>query len=150
MCTSRRRNLSVSVRGLMYQCLREIFVSGRGTSVGERYLSIYVGFCDARMYALTSLCVSLSVLSWVLVCSIGRPSSARVLCPHEIGRDSWDRGGQDSVEQPDLNSPPRIWGKKPSLKVVPLRGETERPLDEVIIVVECCCFLINTIMVEPP
>jgi len=65
MCTSRRRNLSVSVRGLMYQCLREIFVSGRGTSVGERYLSIYVGFCDALMYALTSFVWLLLGASWV-------------------------------------------------------------------------------------
>ena len=33
----------------------------------------------------------------------GRPSSMYMLCPHEIGRDIWDRGGQESVEI--FNSP---------------------------------------------
>ena len=33
-----------------------------------------------------------------LLCGIsGRPSSTNVWCPHDIGRDSWDRGGQESV-----------------------------------------------------
>ncbi len=79
--------------GCSWDCLREISVSERD--------------------ALTSLRVSLSVLSWVLVCSIGRPSSTCVLRPHEIVRGSWDSGGQDSVEQPDLNSPQELGGRSP-------------------------------------
>ena len=37
MSMSPRRNLSVSVRGQIYQCLKEISVSERGICVGERY-----------------------------------------------------------------------------------------------------------------
>ena len=38
----------------------------------------------------------------------GRPSSMYMWCPHDIGRDSWDRGGQESVARPDLNSPKNL------------------------------------------
>ena len=64
MSIFRRRNLSVSVRGQIYQCLREISVSGRGICVGEGYLSIYVGSCDALMYALRSFVWLLLGASW--------------------------------------------------------------------------------------
>ncbi len=53
MSIFRRRNLSVSVRGQIYQCLREISVSGRGICVGERYLclrEICVSERDIRVF----------------------------------------------------------------------------------------------------
>jgi hypothetical protein len=55
---------------------------------------------------------------WVrgLVLSInnGRPSSMYMLCPHEIGLDSWNRGGQESVVRPDLISPQDLGGISPN------------------------------------
>ena len=36
----------------------------------------------------------------------GRPSSMYMLCPDDIGRDIWDRGGQESVEF--FNSPQEL------------------------------------------
>ena len=67
-------------------------------------------------------------------------------CPHEIGRDSWDRGGQESVGRPDFNSPQEL-GEEALTERTPLGEGTERPQDEVI--VEYYCFLKN-IIVEPP
>ena len=34
-----------------------------------------------------------------------------MLCPDAIGRDSWDRGGQEYVVRPDLNSPHELGEK---------------------------------------
>ena len=70
-----------------------------------------------------------------------------MMCPHDIGRDSWDRGGQESVVRPDFNSPQDL-GEEALTERAPRRKETERPHDEVI-VVEYYCFLIN-IIVGPP
>ena len=51
--------------------------------------------------------------------SIGRPDSTNVLCHDKIGRDSWERGGQDS----EVNKiPPKNWGKKPS----PIKPQAEK------------------------
>ena len=73
------------------------------------------------------------------LCGIsGRPNSMYMLCPYDIGRASWDRGGQQSVLF--CNSPSRIGGRSPH------RGERSVPTTPVI---ECYCFLIN-IIVEPP
>ena len=54
----------------------------------------------------------------------GRPSSMYMLCPHEIGRDSWDRGGQESVVRPDLNSPQDL-GEEALTERTRRRVETE-------------------------
>ncbi len=48
-----------------------------------------------------------------------------MLCPHDIGRDSWDRGGQESVV--DCNSPQEL-GEEALTERTRLRVETERPL----------------------
>ena len=71
-----------------------------------------------------------------------------MMCPHDIGRDSWDRGGQESVVRPDFNSPQDL-GEEALTERTPDLFETERPHDIVIVVVvvECCCFLINIIVV---
>ena len=69
-----------------------------------------------------------------LLCGIsGRPNSTNVLCPDKIGRDSWDRGGQESVVRPDFNSPQDL-GEEALTERTRLRGETERPHDTVIVV----------------
>ena len=67
-----------------------------------------------------------------------------MLCPHDIGRDSWDRGGRESVVCPDYNSPQDL-GEEALTERTDLFLETERPHDEVIVVVvvECYCFLKN-------
>ena len=67
-----------------------------------------------------------------LLCGIsGRPNSTNVLCPDKIGRDVWDRGGQDSVVF--CNSPPKL-GEEALTERIPKRKETERPHDEIIVV----------------
>ena len=38
--------------------------------------------------------------------SRGRPDSMKMKCLYEIGRDSWDRDGQRSVDCPEKKSPP--------------------------------------------
>ena len=55
-------------------------------------------------------------------------------CPDGIGRDSWDRGGQESVGWLAPDSP-RESGKKPSPRVSGLLDETNRLLYVVIVVV---------------
>ena len=58
-----------------------------------------------------------------------------MLCPDKIGRDSWDRGGQDSVVF--CNSPQEL-GEEALTERIPKRKETERPHDEIIVVVVAC------------
>ena len=68
-----------------------------------------------------------------LLCGIsGRPNSTNVLCPDKIGRDSWDRGGQES--ELICNSPQEL-GEEALTERTPKRKETERPHDKVIVVV---------------
>ena len=43
----------------------------------------------------------------------GRPDSMNMKCLHVIGRDSWDRDGQRSVDCPENKILPKR-GKKPS------------------------------------
>ena len=75
-----------------------------------------------------------------------------MMCPYVIGRDSWDRGGQESVVRPVFNSPQDL-GEEALTERTRFRVETERPHDIVIVVVvvvvvvECYCFLINIIVV---
>ena len=57
-----------------------------------------------------------------------------MMCPHDIGRDSWDRGGQESVVRPDFNSPQDL-GEEALPERTPDLFETERPHDIVIVVV---------------
>ncbi len=65
------------------------------------------------------------------LCGIsGRPSSMYMLCPHDIGRDSWDRGGQESVV--DCNSPQEL-GEEALTERTRLRVETERPLSKLLL-----------------
>ena len=66
-----------------------------------------------------------------------------MMCPHDIGRDSWDRGGQESVGRPDFNSPQDL-GEEALTERTPDLFETDFPQD---LVIECCCFLINIIVV---
>ena len=54
-------------------------------------------------------------------------------CPDGIGRDSWDRGGQESVVRPDFNSPQDL-GEEALTERTRLRFETERPHDIVAVV----------------
>ena len=56
-----------------------------------------------------------------------------MLCPHEIGRDSWDRGGHESVVY--CNSPQDL-GEEALTERTPLEVETERPRVKVIVAVE--------------
>ena len=71
-----------------------------------------------------------------------------MMCPHVIGRDSWDRGGQESVGRPDFNSP-QDFGEEALTERTPDLFETDFPhnLVIVVVVVECYCFLINIIVV---
>ena len=68
-----------------------------------------------------------------------------MMCPYVIGRDSWDRGGQESVGRPDFNSPQDL-GEEALTERTPDLFETDLT-HYVVIVVECCCFLINIIVV---
>ena len=65
-----------------------------------------------------------------------------MMCPYVIGRDSWDRGGQESVARPDFNSPQYL-GEEALTERTRLTVETDFPQD---LVIECCCFLINIIV----
>ena len=67
-----------------------------------------------------------------------------MMCPYVIGRDSWDRGGQESVVRPDFNSPQDL-GEEALTERTRLTVETDFPQD--LVIVECCCFLINIIVV---
>ena len=77
-----------------------------------------------------------------------------MMCPYVIGRDSWDRGGQESVVRPDFNSPQDL-GEEALTERTRLTVETDFPDNLVIVVVvavvavvvECYCFLINIIVV---
>ena len=51
-------------------------------------------------------------------------------CPDGIGRDSWDRGGRESVGWPALNSPQK-GGRVSSVSV----RETDRPWSKIIVVI---------------
>ena len=62
-----------------------------------------------------------------------------MLCPYDIGRDSWEWEGQESEEWPDLNSPQEL-GEEALTEWTRNTDETEWPLDEII--VEYYCFLI--------
>ena len=53
------------------------------------------------------------VFGEVVCCIIGSPRSMNVVCPDNIGRDSWDRGGQEAVVCPDCNSPQEFGGRNP-------------------------------------
>ena len=55
-------------------------------------------------------------------------------CPYVIGRDVWDREGQESVDRSRLKFPPSR-GKKPSPKGVFNRSETGRPRFKMVVVV---------------
>ena len=55
-----------------------------------------------------------------------------MLFPDKIGRDVWDRGGQDSVVF--CNSPQKL-GEEALTERIPKRKETERPHDKIIVVV---------------
>ena len=73
------------------------------------------------------------------------------MCPHDIGRDSWDRGGQESVVRPDFNSPQDL-GEEALTERTRLTVETDFPdnlviVVVVVVVVECCFFLKNIIVV---
>ena len=60
-------------------------------------------------------------------------------CPHDIGREIWDREGQESVVRPDFNSPQDL-GEEALTERTRLTVETDFPQDLVIVVVvECCC-----------
>ena len=67
-------------------------------------------------------------------------------CLDGIGREIWDRGGQESVVRPDFNSPQDL-GEEALTERTRLTVETDFPDNLVIVVVECCCFLINIIVV---
>ena len=67
-----------------------------------------------------------------------------MMCPYIIGRDSWDRGGQESVVRPDFNSPQDL-GEEALTERTRLTVETDFP--DNLVIVECCCFLINIIVV---
>ena len=76
-----------------------------------------------------------------------------MMCPYVIGRDSWDRGGQESVVRPDFNSPQDL-GEEALTERTRLTVETDFPdklvivvVVVVVVVVECYCFLINIIVV---
>ena len=56
----------------------------------------------------------------------------RMWCPHDIGRDSWVWGEQDTLWS---MIPPTKWGKNPSPKGSPCREETGWPVGKMIVVV---------------
>ena len=68
----------------------------------------------------------------------GRPNSMNMMCPYDIGRDSWEWEGQESVEWPDLNSPQEL-GEEALTEWTRNTVETERPLDESNCCCCCCC-----------
>ena len=57
---------------------------------------------------------------------IGSPCSMNMVCPDNIGRDSWDRGGQESVVCPGL-TPPKNLGEETPRGVDLLLVEADRP-----------------------
>ena len=59
------------------------------------------------------LCVEGTGFSEVGCGIIGSPRSMDMVCPDNIGRDSWDRGGQEAVVCPDCNSPQEFGGRNP-------------------------------------
>ena len=59
------------------------------------------------------LCVEGIVFSEIGCGIIGSPRSMDMVCPDHIGRDSWDRGGQEAVVWPDCNFPQNCGGRKP-------------------------------------
>ena len=59
------------------------------------------------------LCVEGTGFSEVGCGIIGSPRSMDMVCPDNIGRDSWDRGGQGAVVCPDCNSPQEFGGRNP-------------------------------------
>ena len=61
-----------------------------------------------------------------------------MMCPYVIGRDSWDRGGQESVVRPDFNSPQDL-GEEALTERTRLTVETDFP-DNIVIVVVAVVF----------
>ena len=53
---------------------------------------------------------------------IGSPKySMNMWCPEDLGRDSWDRGGQEAVVRPDLNAP-QGFGEEALTERTPCQG----------------------------
>ena len=65
--------------------------------------------------------------------------------PNVVGRDIWEWGGLKSAVKKE--TPPKNWGKKPSLGETLIGEKTGRPQGKVIVVVvvvvvvECYCIL---------
>ena len=59
------------------------------------------------------LCAEGTVFSEIGCGIIGSPRSMDMVCPDNVGRDSWDRGGQEAVVCPDCNSPQEFGGRNP-------------------------------------
>ena len=53
------------------------------------------------MYTIFNVAAKACVLAQFLWYSRGRPDSMNMKCLHVIGRDSWDRDGQRSVDCPE-------------------------------------------------
>ena len=75
---------------------------------------------------------------------IGSPGSMNMVCPDNIGRDSWDRGGQESVVF--CNSPQEM-GEEALTELIPFRKYVVIVVVVVVVVVvvEYYFFLINII-----
>ena len=65
-----------------------------------------------------------------LVCWVVRQS--RMWCPHDIGRDSWVWGEQETLY---IWIPPTKWGKNPSPRWSPGREKTGWPVGKMVVVV---------------
>ena len=85
---------------------------------------------DLREQLCSSFTVALCSSMTNFVCSVVRHS--RMWCPHDIGRDSWVRGKQETLWS---MIPPTKWGMKPSLCGSPCREKTGWPVGEMIVVV---------------
>ena len=88
-------------------------------SVGAHaWLHMVSDFCqNDPLYMFYFVTKQVGIFSHVFVavvcCIIGSPRSMNMVCPDNIGRDSWDRGGQEAVVCPDCNSPQEFGGRNP-------------------------------------
>ena len=67
-------------------------------------------------------------------------------CLDGIGREIWDREGQESVVRPDFNSPQDL-GEEALTEWTRLTVETERPRDIVIVVVVVAVVVVVCVVV---
>ena len=66
-------------------------------------------------------------------------------CPHDIGRDSWVWGEQETLY---IRFPPTKWGMKPSPRGAPCREEAGWPMGKMVAAAAAAAVVVVVVAVE--